>query len=148
MRFQTQSGHTTSILLSSPMALRDSKLSIGCTLTVRIVRTVGHSRTFFYECFMNTVNLDILFCSHSVFHLLHRREVCDFGCSHSLVKSQLTVTDQFFLLLFSHFFWITGNVSCIDQLFHFIRIQYFIRSHGYYLCVVCICFFDSRTGSR
>ncbi len=32
-------------------------------------------------CFINTMNSDILLFSPTVFHLLHRREVCDFGRS-------------------------------------------------------------------
>jgi len=33
---------------------------------------------------MSIVNSDILLLSHTVFHLLHSREVCDFGCSPCL----------------------------------------------------------------
>ncbi len=39
---------------------------------------VGHPGILAY-CFSNTMNSDILLASHTVFHILYSREVCDFG---------------------------------------------------------------------
>ncbi len=39
----------------------------------------------FAYSFMSTVNSDILFLSHTVFHPLYSREECNFGCSHDFV---------------------------------------------------------------
>ncbi len=47
---------------------------------------VGHPGILAY-CFSNTMNSDILLASHTVFHILYSREVCDFGRTESQLSS-------------------------------------------------------------
>ncbi len=51
---------------SCPMASWDSKVSIRCTLLNLDGDCISSSDYYFAYCFINTVNLDIVLCSHKV----------------------------------------------------------------------------------
>lgn len=46
------------------------------------------------DCFLDTVNSDILLFEHTVFRILYSRQVFDFGCSESLNALFLTTLSQ------------------------------------------------------
>ncbi len=60
---------------SCPMASWDSKVSIRCTLLNLDGDCISSSDYYFAYCFINTVNLDIVLCSHNVVCVC----VCVFG---------------------------------------------------------------------
>ncbi len=80
IKIYKSSGHTTFVMLlltysiswvtymnkSCPMASWDSKVSIRCTLLNLDGDCISSSDYYFAYCFINTVNLDIVLCSHKV----------------------------------------------------------------------------------
>lgn len=63
---------------TAPVVLRDSIVSIGCTL-----RNLSMSSPTGLLS-IHTENSDIVLTSHTVFHLLHSKQVCNFGHTLSL----------------------------------------------------------------